>query len=24
MEKFMKDLSDNTPNSDQFGEEEDE
>jgi len=24
MEKFMKDLSENTPNEDQFGEEEDE
>ncbi len=24
MEKFMKDLSNNTPNKDQFGEEEDE
>jgi len=24
MEKFIKDLSENTPNEDQFGEEEDE
>ena len=24
MEKFMKDLSENTPNEDQFGEEQDE
>jgi len=24
MEKFIKDLSDNTPHEDQFGEEEDE
>jgi len=24
MEKFMKELSENTPNEDQFGEEQDE
>jgi len=24
MEKFIKDLSENTPNEDQFGEEQDE